>query len=152
MFSPDSASLGNWGVKRYMEAMCVESRIYRSFRRSKGNLCPPRNHDLTLSCAQLFSRLAGRHKSILNITFNMIKKVTETAPERAKYLTELGYQHMMQGELSKAEQTFHSAVAKDETDVRALFGIINCRVQEGSLDDAAWCGTLSDFLGGMTRR
>ena len=27
-------------------------------------------------------------------------------------------------------------MAKDETDVRALFGIINCRVQEGSLDDA----------------
>ena len=96
----------------------------------------PRNHDLTLSCAQLFSRLAGRHKAILNITFNMIKKVTDALPEKAKYLTELGYQYMMQGELSKAEQTFHSAVAKDETDVRALFGIINCRVQEGSLDDA----------------
>lgn len=96
----------------------------------------PRNHDLTLSCAQLFSRLAGRHKAILNITFNMIKKVTDASPEKAKYLTELGYQYMMQGELSKAEQTFHSAVAKDETDVRALFGIINCRVQEGSLDDA----------------
>ena len=96
----------------------------------------PRNHDLTLSCAQLFSRLAGRHKAILNITFNMMKKVTDAAPDRAKYLTELGYQYMMQGELSKAEQTFHSAVAKDETDVRALFGIINCRVQEGSLDDA----------------
>lgn len=99
-------------------------------------LLEPRNHDLTLSCAQLFSRLAGRHKAILNITFNMMKKVTDVAPDRAKYLTELGYQYMMQSELSKAEQTFHAAVAKDETDVRALFGIINCRVQEGSLDDA----------------
>ena len=36
----------------------------------------------------------------------------------------------------KAEQTFHDAVAKDETDVRALYGIIHCRVQEGNLDDA----------------
>ncbi|CAJ1394225.1 unnamed protein product [Effrenium voratum] len=96
----------------------------------------PHNYDLVLSCAQLFSRLAGRHKSILNITFSMMKRVTDAAPEQAKYLTELGYQYMMQAELSKAEQTFHSAVAKDETDVRALFGIINCRVQEGSLDDA----------------
>eukprot|EP00930_Biecheleria_cincta_P046675 TRINITY_DN32219_c0_g1_i1.p1 TRINITY_DN32219_c0_g1~~TRINITY_DN32219_c0_g1_i1.p1 ORF type:complete len:1347 (+),score=315.58 TRINITY_DN32219_c0_g1_i1:89-4129(+) len=96
----------------------------------------PRNHELVMSCAQLFSRLAGRHKGILGITSNMIRRVTDAAPDEAKYLTELGYQQMMQGDLVKAEQTFHSAVAKDETDVRALYGIINCRVQEGNLDDA----------------
>jgi len=100
------------------------------------NQLEPRNHDLALSCAQLFSRLAGRHKAILNITQQMIKRCTDAAPDQAKYLTELGYQFMMQGALTQAEQTFHLAVAKDETDVRALFGIINCRVQEGNLDDA----------------
>merc|ERR1719158_1288432 len=66
----------------------------------------------------------------------MMKKVADSAPNEAKYLTELGYQQMLQGELGKAEQTFHEAVAKDETDVRALYGIIHCRVQEGNLDDA----------------
>lgn len=96
----------------------------------------PRNHELTMACAQLFSRLAGRHKAILGITSNMMKKVTEQAPDVAKYLTELGYQRMLQGDLQKAEQTFHQAVAKDETDVRALYGIIHCRVQEGNLEDA----------------
>lgn len=96
----------------------------------------PRNHALVLSCAQLFSRLAGRHKAILSITSSMMKKVADMAPNQAKYLTELGYQQMLQGELTKAEQTFHEAVAKDETDVRALYGIIHCRVQEGQLEDA----------------
>eukprot|EP00931_Biecheleriopsis_adriatica_P087453 TRINITY_DN61918_c0_g1_i1.p1 TRINITY_DN61918_c0_g1~~TRINITY_DN61918_c0_g1_i1.p1 ORF type:complete len:1362 (+),score=379.50 TRINITY_DN61918_c0_g1_i1:247-4086(+) len=96
----------------------------------------PKNHELTMSCAQLFSRLAGRHKAILSITSAMMKRVTEAAPDQAKFLTELGYQQMLQGDLQKAEQTFHAAVAKDETDVRALYGIINCRVQEGNLDDA----------------
>jgi len=96
----------------------------------------PRNHELVMSCAQLFSRLAGRHKAILSITCAMMQRTADAAPDQAKYLTELGYQQMLQGELTKAEQTFHQAVAKDETDVRALYGIIHCRVQEGNLDDA----------------
>lgn len=100
------------------------------------HLLEPRNHDLSLSCAQLFSRLAGRHKAILNITTAMVKRAADACPDQAKYLTELGYQQMLLGELTKAEQTFHEAVAKDETDVRALYGIIHCRVQEGNLDDA----------------
>jgi len=96
----------------------------------------PRNHALVMSCAQLFSRLAGRHKGILNITGTMMKNVSDMVPSKAKYLTELGYQQMLQGQLQKAEQTFHEAVAKDETDVRALYGIIHCHIQEGNLDDA----------------
>lgn len=96
----------------------------------------PRNHQLVMSCAQLFSRLAGRHKAILNITCAMMRRVADAAPNQAKYLTELGCQLMLQGEISKAETTFHQAVKKDETDVRALYGIIHCRIQEGSLDDA----------------
>eukprot|EP00442_Polarella_glacialis_P051442 CAMPEP_0115123512 /NCGR_PEP_ID=MMETSP0227-20121206/47587_1 /TAXON_ID=89957 /ORGANISM="Polarella glacialis, Strain CCMP 1383" /LENGTH=1331 /DNA_ID=CAMNT_0002525899 /DNA_START=18 /DNA_END=4010 /DNA_ORIENTATION=- len=96
----------------------------------------PKNHDLVMSCAQLFSRLAGRHKGILAITSSMMERVTHLAPDQAKYLTELGYQQVLLGELPKAEQTFHAAVAKDEEDVRALYGIISCRVQEGNLDDA----------------
>eukprot|EP00406_Dinophysis_acuminata_P039023 CAMPEP_0179375406 /NCGR_PEP_ID=MMETSP0797-20121207/87788_1 /TAXON_ID=47934 /ORGANISM="Dinophysis acuminata, Strain DAEP01" /LENGTH=1226 /DNA_ID=CAMNT_0021091415 /DNA_START=14 /DNA_END=3695 /DNA_ORIENTATION=- len=96
----------------------------------------PRNHELAMSCAQLFSRLAGRHKAILVITAGMMKRAADASPHLAKYLTELGYQQMLQGELQKAEQTFHEAVAKDETDVRALYGIIHCRVQAGNLDEA----------------
>jgi len=96
----------------------------------------PKNHALVMSCTQLFSRLAGRHKAILSITSSMMKKVAEQAPDQAKYLTELGYQQMLEGQLTQAEQTFHEAVAKDETDVRALYGIIHCRVQEGNLEDA----------------
>jgi len=96
----------------------------------------PRNHALVMSCAQLFSRLAGRHKGILKITSNMMSRVSEQAPTEAKYLTELGYQQMLLGELEKAEKTFHDAVAKDETDVRALYGIIRVRIQDGNLDDA----------------
>mmetsp|Transcript_138949 Transcript_138949/g.443691 ORF Transcript_138949/g.443691 Transcript_138949/m.443691 type:complete len:1347 (-) Transcript_138949:215-4255(-) len=100
------------------------------------NQLEPKNNELVLSCAQLFSRLAGRHKAILNITSSMVKRASDSCPEQAKYLTELGYQQMLQGELQKAEHTFHEAVARDETDVRALYGIIHCRVQEGNLDDA----------------
>merc|ERR1719163_2410414 len=55
----------------------------------------PRNHALVMSCAQLFSRLAGRHKAILSITANMMQKVSEKAPEEAKYMCELGYQQML---------------------------------------------------------
>lgn len=96
----------------------------------------PRNHELVMSCVQLFSRLAGRHKAILQITAAMVKKTADACPNQAKYLTELGCQQMLQGEFAKAERTFHEAVSKDETDVRALYGIIHCRIQEGNLDDA----------------
>jgi tetratricopeptide repeat protein 21B len=54
----------------------------------------------------------------------------------AKYITELGCQQMLLGEIPQAEKSFHEAVSKDETDVRALYGIIQCRVQEGNLTDA----------------
>uniref|UniRef100_A0A7S2HRG3 Tetratricopeptide repeat protein 21B n=1 Tax=Zooxanthella nutricula TaxID=1333877 RepID=A0A7S2HRG3_9DINO len=96
----------------------------------------PKNHELVLSCAQLFSRLAGRNKAILALTAAMAKKSADACPLQAKFLTELGYQQMLLGELTKAEATFHEAVSRDETDVRALYGIIHCRVQEGNLDDA----------------
>lgn len=95
-----------------------------------------RNYPLVMSCAQLFARLSGRHKGILAITTSMMKKVCEAAPDQAKYLTEYGYQLLLQSDVQKAEQTFHDAVSKDETDVRALYGIIRCRIQEGNLDDA----------------
>lgn len=100
------------------------------------NKYEPKNYDLVMSCAQLFSRLCGRQMTILKITSEMMQKAAEARQNTAKYLTELGYQQILQGDLAKAEQTFHEAVAKDETDVRALYGIIHCRVQEGNLDDA----------------
>merc|ERR1719478_1320305 len=65
-----------------------------------------------------------------------MRRVTSAAPDQAKYLTELGYQLMLSGRLQEASEVFHQAVAKDETDVRALYGIIHCRVQEGNLEDA----------------
>eukprot|EP00928_Gymnodinium_smaydae_P093057 TRINITY_DN7707_c1_g1_i1.p1 TRINITY_DN7707_c1_g1~~TRINITY_DN7707_c1_g1_i1.p1 ORF type:complete len:1369 (+),score=395.70 TRINITY_DN7707_c1_g1_i1:73-4107(+) len=96
----------------------------------------PRNHALVMSCAQLFSRLAGRHKAILQTTARMMERVSQAAPDQARYLTEYGYQQMLLGDIVKAEKIFHESVAKDETDVRALYGIIRCRIQEGNLDDA----------------
>jgi len=96
----------------------------------------PRNFDLTMSCVQLFSRLAGRHKKILAITSGAMTKVANAATKYSKYRTELGFQQLLQGEITKAEQTLHDAVAKDETDVRALYGIIHCRIQDGNYDDA----------------
>merc|ERR1719171_2654675 len=66
----------------------------------------------------------------------MVSYTSEAAPNQARYITELGCQQVLQGELTKAEETLHLAVAKDETDVRALYGIIHCRIQEGNLEDA----------------
>eukprot|EP00929_Paragymnodinium_shiwhaense_P082600 TRINITY_DN4361_c0_g1_i1.p1 TRINITY_DN4361_c0_g1~~TRINITY_DN4361_c0_g1_i1.p1 ORF type:complete len:1382 (-),score=431.24 TRINITY_DN4361_c0_g1_i1:166-3750(-) len=106
----------------------------------------PKNHALMMSSAQLFSRLAGRHKGILSITAAMMKSVVDAAPMDAKYITELGYQQMLQNDLSKAEDTFRDALAKDETGVRALYGMIRCRIQEGNLDDAA---EQLEFLGAI---
>lgn len=96
----------------------------------------PRNHNLSMQCAQLFSRLAGRQKAILNVTCTLMQRVSAAAPNKAKYLTEYGYQQLLLGKVQEAEQTFHEAVAKDESDVRALYGIIQCRIQSGNLDDA----------------
>jgi tetratricopeptide repeat protein 21B len=123
-----------WLLSRESKCDAAAEKLQELFRAIEQ--LEPRNHALVMSCAQLFSRLAGRHKAILSITSSMMKKISDMPPHLAKYLTELGYQQMLQGDLTKAEQTFHEAVTKDETDVRALFGIIHCRVQEGNLDDA----------------
>eukprot|EP00397_Hematodinium_sp_SG-2012_P003040 GEMP01003048.1.p1 GENE.GEMP01003048.1~~GEMP01003048.1.p1 ORF type:complete len:1354 (+),score=364.56 GEMP01003048.1:31-4062(+) len=100
----------------------------------------PLNGDLMLSCVQLYSRSCGRNKLILDITTRMIQSVTERnmPPDLlAKYITELGYQYLFHGDHQKAADTFHSAATKDESDVRALYGLILCRIEEGHLDDAA---------------
>ena len=67
-----------------------------------------------------------------------VTDAVETGPplRAARYLTELGQQQILLGELSNAERSFHSAVERDETDVLALYGIIHRRIQEGNLEDA----------------
>jgi len=100
----------------------------------------PLNFGLMLSCVQLFSRSCGRNKLVLDMTIRMIKWVTEQNVHHAsmgRYITELGYQYLLQEDYQKASDSFHAVATKDDGDVRALHGLIICRIEEGHLDDAA---------------
>ncbi|CEL95321.1 unnamed protein product [Vitrella brassicaformis CCMP3155] len=98
----------------------------------------PRNPALWLSCSQLFARLACRDRSIINVTVSMLRRAMEMLGGRVTsvYLTELGYQQLLMGQINDAAQAYHQAIEKDNSDVRPLLGILHCRIEEGNLTEA----------------
>ncbi|XP_068223465.1 tetratricopeptide repeat protein 21B-like [Palaemon carinicauda] len=93
----------------------------------------PNNASLFIHMAQLFSRLCGRNRLILEETFMMASKAAKIDTSSAEYLTEVGYQCLLQGRNKEATKYYKNATKLDESSVAALTGIISCQLLEGQV-------------------
>ncbi|XP_050699357.1 tetratricopeptide repeat protein 21B-like [Eriocheir sinensis] len=115
----------------YDEAAQNLRTLYTEMDRSE-----PNNAALFIHMAQLFSRLCGRNNLVLEETFMMASKAAKVDSGSAEYLTEVGYQCLLQGRNKEATRYYKNATKLDESSVAALTGIISCQLLDGQVDVA----------------
>ncbi|KAK3857879.1 hypothetical protein Pcinc_020970 [Petrolisthes cinctipes] len=115
----------------YEDAAQSLRTLYAEMDRSE-----PNNAALFVHMAQLFSRLCGRNRVILEETMMMASKAAKVDTGSAEYLTEVGYQCLLQGRNKEATKYYKNATKLDESSVAALTGIISCQLLDGQVDVA----------------
>lgn len=64
----------------------------------------------------------GRNSQVLQQTYFMAERAVSLEGANADYITELGYELMMQGRVKDAMKCYRNAMKQDETSVNALTG------------------------------
>lgn len=99
--------------------------LFTSMAKIEANNC-----DLYMQMAQTFSRVSGRNEEILNCTMMFAEKAAQLAPSNAEYLTEVGYQLILQGRHKDATKYFRSATKLDDSSIGSLCGLTLCQMAE----------------------
>lgn len=90
----------------------------------------PTNCDLYLHISQLFSRVCGRNRNILEITYKFVEKASQMSPGNADYTTELGYHAILLERYKDATKYFRTATKLDDSSMYALCGLTLCQISE----------------------
>jgi tetratricopeptide repeat protein 21B len=114
----------------YKEASLSLRRFYSEMEKSE-----PKNAELFLESAQLFSRVCGRNETILAETYRFSEKAAQLDPTSADFMTELGYQCLLQGRIKDALRLYRSATKVDDSSVSALLGLTLCQLSESGAND-----------------
>ncbi|XP_058128172.1 tetratricopeptide repeat protein 21B-like [Anopheles ziemanni] len=95
----------------------------------------PANGELFLRLGQLYAAVCGRHPGILAETFKLVEKAVKVNGSNADYLTELGYQAILQRRYKEAVAYFKSATKVNDSSVYTLCGLTLCQMLEGGISD-----------------
>lgn len=96
----------------------------------------PSNHGLYYDASLALARLSDGRSLVLQQTTTLVERAISLAPNNSLYITELAYQHRLNGQLKESLQTYRKAFNQDETSVSALAGIIYCQLVDGQLAEA----------------
>ncbi|XP_063227668.1 tetratricopeptide repeat protein 21B-like [Bacillus rossius redtenbacheri] len=96
----------------------------------------PRNSDLFIETARLFSRVCGRNPAVLTETYRLAEKAAQLDPNSPELMTELGYQCLLQGRLKEASKFYRNASKIDDSSVVSLSGLTMCQLIEGNTEQA----------------
>ncbi|XP_001655859.2 tetratricopeptide repeat protein 21B isoform X2 [Aedes aegypti] len=95
----------------------------------------PANGDLFMQTGQLFSRICGRNASILSHTYSFVEKAYKLNSSNAKYITELGYQNVLQKNYKEATKLFKLASKLDDSSMYALCGLTLCQMMDSGISE-----------------
>lgn len=107
-----------------------------------------KNPQLFFEISRLFSRLAAKEESILDLTINMVEKACKLDPMNSAYVAERAHQLMLKGEYTSACEVFNEASSMDESNVLAVHGRIKCKILMNSWTEAA---SELEFLAEVTK-
>nr|XP_029729856.1 tetratricopeptide repeat protein 21B-like [Aedes albopictus] len=95
----------------------------------------PANGDLFMQTGQLYSRICGRNASILSHAYSFVEKAYKLNTTNAKYITELGYQHILQKKYKEATKLFKLASKLDDSSMYALCGLTLCQMMDSGVSE-----------------
>lgn len=88
--------------------------------------------------AQIFSRVCGRSGAVLSQVYRFAQYASEMYPNNLNYLSEVGYQCILQGKFKDAQNFFKAASKIDSNSITALCGLTLCQMFEnGPIDQIA---------------
>lgn len=85
--------------------------------------------------AQIFSKLCNRSSTVLSQVYRFAQYASEMYPNNVDYLSEIGYQCLLQGKTKDAISFFRAASKIDSNSIRALCGLTLCQVSENGPTD-----------------
>lgn len=108
-----------------------------SLRRLLGEMekFEPKNAKLFLENAQLFSYLSGKNPKILSETYRFAEKAAQLEPTNVDFITELGYQNLLQKKIKEASKFFRTTTKLDDSSITALTGLTLCQIHEGGINE-----------------
>lgn len=80
--------------------------------------------------AQTFSKLCGRSNTVLSQVYRFAQYASEMYPHNVNYLSEVGYQCILQGKAKDAVSFFKAASKIDSNSITALCGLTLCQMTE----------------------
>uniref|UniRef100_A0A182Q0B7 Tetratricopeptide repeat protein 21B n=1 Tax=Anopheles farauti TaxID=69004 RepID=A0A182Q0B7_9DIPT len=95
----------------------------------------PGNGELFLQLGQLYSVVCGRDANVLAETFKLIERAVKLKGSNAEYLTELGYQAILQRRYREAVAHFKTATKVNDSSIRTLCGLTLCQLLESGVSD-----------------
>ena len=115
--------------KGVMEEACLQLRkFYTELEKAE-----PKNSQIFLMNAQLFSRICGRDPMILDVTSMFAEKAASIDSTSSANMAEVGYQNRLRGRVKDAQRYYKTATKLDESSIQALSGIIACQLADLSL-------------------
>ncbi|XP_046963364.1 tetratricopeptide repeat protein 21B-like [Vanessa cardui] len=85
--------------------------------------------------AQIFSRACGRSSAVLSQVYRFAQCASEMYSNNADYLSEIGYQCILQGKYKDALSFFKAASKIDSNSITALCGLTICQMFENGPTD-----------------
>ncbi|XP_058063810.1 tetratricopeptide repeat protein 21B-like [Anopheles bellator] len=95
----------------------------------------PSNGKLFLQLGQLYSTICGRDARVLDETFRFVEHAVKINASDAEYLTELGYQAILQYRYKDAVAYFKSATKINDSSINALCGLTFCHLMESGVSE-----------------
>lgn len=80
--------------------------------------------------AQIFSKVCSRSSTILSQVYRFAQYASEMYPNNVDYLSEIGYQCILQGKVKDATSFFKAASKIDSNSITALCGLTLCQMSE----------------------
>lgn len=84
---------------------------------------------------QIFSKVCGRSSAVLSQVYRFAQYASEMYPNNVDYLSEVGYQCILQGKYKEALSFFKAASKLDSNSITALCGLTLCQMHENGPTD-----------------
>ncbi|XP_052749213.1 tetratricopeptide repeat protein 21B-like [Galleria mellonella] len=79
---------------------------------------------------QIFSKVCGRSSAVLSQVYRFVQYASEMYPKNVDYLSEVGYQCILQGKYKDSVNFFKAASKIDSNSITALCGLTLCQMFE----------------------
>ncbi|XP_004081785.1 tetratricopeptide repeat protein 21B [Oryzias latipes] len=101
------------------------------------DILEPNNPELFYRMSLAFTRVCGRNKKVIELTFKMVERAFSLVPGDPDLAIELGYQMVLMGRTKEALKWYKTSTSnKEAASISALTGIVRCHLMEGHVDDA----------------